>query len=267
MNDDVRAELWITLARALMLPRDPALLPALRDALPESLVALLPDAIDADVAAALDLLTKGFGRFADSQALLVHYSRCFLSPPIRVPLNLGLYLDGLPGGAAFESLQHWMLAYGVVRCADFPEQADHLGCVLELLAIIEDAGDVPRAADFAHAFLLPTLPRLEERFAADEDGEIRESPYRTVLALLQTALRATHPVPATMAERRAKYRQRPIGDGWRRCGRCGAPIATEKELAVIEAALLRQDLPVAHLDLCPDCRDAARGWTKRSVCG
>lgn len=266
MNDDVRAELWLTLARAFMPPRDPAMLPALRDDLPESLAALLAGAADAAMADMPDTVAAAFGHFADAEALLVHYSHCFLAPPIRVPLGLGLHLDGSTGGAASEALDHWLAAYGAVRSAGFPEQADHLSCALELLAIIEDAGDRERAADFTHAFLLPALPRLLERFDAD-DEETARSPYRILVALLQSALRAVHPAPATPAERRTMYRRRPINDGWRRCSRCGAPIATKKELAVIEAALRRQDLPVAHLGECPDCRDAARGWMKKPIGG
>ena len=271
MNDKLHTELWLTAARACMAPRDPALCAALRDDLADSLAALLAEAFgdDAgrDAAAPIPRLAAAFAGFADAEALLVHYSQCFLAPPVRVPLELGLYLDGMPGGTAFEALQHWLAAYGASRSAGFPEGTDHLGCILELLAIIEDCGDPGRAADFTHAFLLPALPRVLARFEADGDEAIRHSPYRVLLDILHAALRAAHPVPATAAERRTTYHRRPIDDGWRRCARCEAPIATEKELAVIEAALRRNGLPADHLALCPACRDAARGWEKRPLAG
>jgi TorA maturation chaperone TorD len=271
MRNEILAELWLSTARAMMSPCDPNLCAALRDDLADSLAALCAEAFDAKTArhlvTPLPRLAAAFGGFASPEALLVHYSQCFLAPPVRVPLELGLYLDGLPGGAAFEALQHWLAAYGASRRAGFPEAIDHLACVLELLALIENGGEPGSAADFTHAFLLPALPRLLDRFETDQDRTIRHSPYRMLLDILHAALRTAHPSPATAAERRITYRRRPLHDGWRRCERCAAPIATEKELAVIATALRREGLPTEHLALCPTCRDAARGWEKRPLAG
>jgi len=266
--DNARAELWWTLARAFLPPRDPAMLVALQQALPDSLAALcaeIPDTGDgAPATRHLPALVSGFAGIADGHDLLVHYSQCFLAPPIRVSLNLSPYIDGTTGGPSLDALERWMAAFDVTRTAAFPEGPDHLACVLELLGVIEST-DESFAADFAHALVLPGLPGLLARFDFDDDPAIRESPYQVLMETLLTSLRSAYPRVTGDTPRRPRYRQRPPGDGWRHCARCAAPIATDKELSVIETALKREGLPVEHLRFCPECRDAVRGWTKKPL--
>ena len=59
-----------------------------------------------------------------------------------------------------------------------------------------------------------------------------------------------------------RYPVRPVSDGWRKSAQ---PIASEKELMVMEKALATAGLPADHLCLCPVCRAQAEAWKKRPL--
>lgn len=255
------ADLWLTLGRAFLPPLQTEQWRALRDDLPVDL---------ADWRSELGLrdghagkLGAALAAFPTPESLLVHFSGLFYAPPIRVHLNLGLYLDGTLNGPAMDALARWQDAYGLDRSDAFHDLTDHLSAVLELLSVVTRQPQSQAAAEFAHAFLLPALPRIIARM---ELQDAATSPYFWLLRYTHDAL--AHCYPSVQVERkpaRPHYRVRPVGDGWRKCGRCGAPIAREKEVMVMEKALAAAGLPVNHLQLCPDCRAQEEGWEKRPL--
>jgi len=62
-----------------------------------------------------------------------------------------------------------------------------------------------------------------------------------------------------------RYRVRPVSDGWRKRAQCSEPIASEKELRVMEKALVTAGLPANHLSLRPDFRAQAEAWEERPL--
>jgi TorA maturation chaperone TorD len=255
------ADLWLTLGRAFLPPMQPEQGDALRDDLPADLADWSRELGFPETYAnrLLDALTA----FSTNESLLVHYSGLFYAPPIRVHLNLGIHLDGALNGPTMDALGRWQDAYGLDRSTSFHDLTDHLSAVLELLSVIARQPDSPAATEFAHAFLIPTLPRIIARMEALGAAA---SPYVWLLRYTLAALEACYPLaPVESKPAKPRYRVRPVGDGWRRCGQCGAPIASEKEVMVMEKALAAAGLPADHLRLCPDCRAQEDGWEKRPL--
>lgn len=255
------ADLWLTLGRAFLPPMQPDQWRALRDDLPDDLADWgrelgFPESDAQTLSAALTA-------YPTHESLLVHFSSLFYAPPIRVHLNLGLYLDGALNGPVMDALGRWQDAYGLDRNQRFHDLTDHLSAVLELLSVVARQPGSPGASEFTHAFLLPTLPRIIARMEAQDAAA---SPYLWLLRYTLAALAQCYPsVPVESRPAKPRYRVRPISDGWRKCSQCGAPIASEKEVMVMEKALAAAGLPADHLQLCPDCRAQEEGWEKRPL--
>ncbi len=257
------AALWLTLARAFLPPLEPDHWRALHADLPLDLADWHRHLDLVDAPHPGDLL-EAFARYPEHESLLAHYSSLFYAPPIRVHLNLGLYLDGAANGPAWDALSRWHAAYGLDRAACFHDLTDHLSAVLEFLGLITQLDERRRAGEFAQTFLLPALPRV---IAVVEREGAFASPYLWLLRYTLAALSRWFPPEArgVDAPRKPRYRARAIDAGWRRCGICGEPIASETELAVMEKALAEAGLPVEHLAWCQNCRAAHRGWEKRPL--
>lgn len=256
------ADLWTTMGRALLPPLEVGHWRALRTDLPLDLEDWSRE-LDLTGAPRPDGLLDAMMAYPEHEDLLVHYSSLFYAPPIRVHLNVGMYLDGGLNGPTQDHLDRWHAAYGLTRSSRFHDLTDHLAAVLEFLGLITRLEETHEATKFAQTFLLPTLPRIVR--AMEEEGAMG-SPYLWLLRYLHHALVELHPSqPAAETPRRPRYRKRAIGDGWRRCARCANPIATERELAVMEKALRQAGLPSDHLRLCPDCRDLVQGFQHRDL--
>lgn len=253
--------LWVTLGRAFLPPLEPDHWRALHADLPLDLADWSRNLGLVGAPQASDLL-EAFSGYREHESLLVHYSGLFYAPPIRVSLNLGMYLDGGLNGPVQDRLARWHSAYGLDRHARFHDLSDHLSAVLEFLGLIESLEERQLAREFAHTYLNPALPSLIH--AVEMEGAL-SSPYLWLLRFLGHALDLIYPSPIRVLPARVRYRERPIGDGWRRCRHCDKPVATEAELAVIEKALANAGLPTAHLSLCPECRETARGWEHRAL--
>lgn len=260
VNADL-ADLWLTLGQAFLPPMQASQWRALRSDLPLDLADWsrergFPERQAEELLAAL-------AAYPTHESLLVHFSGLFHAPPIRVHLNLGLYLDGALNGPTMDALSRWQDAYGLDQSQHFHELADHLSAVLELLSVVARQSEGSDASAFAQGFLLPALPRIVARMEA---SDATASPYLWLLRYALTALTHCYPAePATPRRAKPRYRVRPVSDGWRKCGLCGAPIASDKEMMVMEKALAAAGLPADHLKLCPDCRAREEGWGKRPL--
>lgn len=254
-----RALLALTLARAVLPPPADAS-PAIFGLLVSDLAELSVE-LGLDPAAPLDALRASCTSFVEDSPL-VHYSRLFLSPSHPAHLNLGWYLDGSLYGTAQDSLRQWHAALGVDKSEDFKDLPDHLASLLELLGLLEGRGQADDAARFAQTFLHPALPRLEHGLA-QVDGT---SPYRALIGWMQAALNELYPPSAdATSPGRKPFGSRPQRPDWKHCTQCGAPVATARDVAVMEKALAESGLPANHLALCPECRGNTRGWDHRPL--
>lgn len=255
-------ELWITLGRVFLPPRAPDSWRALHADLPADLADWSRE-LGLAAAPPVKGLRDTLAAHAEHEAMLVHYSSLFYAPPVQVPLNLGFYLDGTLNGPSLDALERWHAAFDLGKQESFHDLADHLAAVLEFLAMVSIRGEAGQAAAFAHAFLLPALPKLIGRLEAA--GAV-DSPYHWLARFSEAALVGLYPREEPSAVRcQARYRRRPVGDGWQYCERCGKPIATERELGIMKKALAAAGLAADHLRHCPDCRDAAHGWGHRPL--
>ncbi|MGQ9686542.1 MAG: molecular chaperone TorD family protein [Thiobacillaceae bacterium] len=256
------ADLWTTLGRAFLPPQQVEHWRAMHADLPLDLKEWSRQ-LGMEGAPRSEALLEAMMAYPEHEDLLVHYSSLFYAPPIRVHLNVGMYLDGGLNGPTQDHLARWHAAYGLARSSRFHDLTDHLAAVLEFLGLITRLEETHEAAKFAQTFLLPAVPRIIQ--AMEEEGAMG-SPYLWLLRYLHHALVELYPgQPEAETPRRPRYRKRAIGDGWRRCARCEKPIATERELAVMEKALHQAGLPSDHLRLCPDCRDAVQGLEHRAL--
>lgn len=81
-------------------------------------------------------------RLADGSAdpWLVEYTRLFLMPPVVVPLNTGLYLEGALGGTAAQMMRSCYETAGIVPSEAFRDLPDHVAMQLEFVARLLERG-------------------------------------------------------------------------------------------------------------------------------
>ena len=183
------ADLWVTLARAFLLPLEPDHWRAMHTDLPLDLADWRCE-LDLSHAPRADELLAALAAYDEHEALLAHYSSLFYAPPIRVQLNLGHYLDATRGGQVRDTLDRWHAAYGLDRSPAYHDLSDHLAAVLEFLGMIAGLDERVLAAEFAHAFLLPTLPRSIH--SMEREGAF-DSPYLWLLRFTLAALERVYP--------------------------------------------------------------------------
>ena len=112
-------------------------------------------------------------RLADGSAdpWLVEYSRLFLMPPVAVPLNTGLYLEGSIGGTAAQMMRSCYDTAGIVPSESFHDLPDHVAMQLEFVArLMErsargDADGMAMAQEFCSEFIHAWAGPLEQACA------------------------------------------------------------------------------------------------------
>lgn len=176
-----RADLWFVLARAFLPPPPSLSFPHWADALAQDL-AELATALGLHAEAALAVLNcppQHIALTTDPTAWLVSYAGLFLTPPVRVPLNTGLYLEGSLGGEAAHMMRMCYERAGFAPNQSFRDLPDHVAMQLEFLGWLEERaaqGD-DQAAEFATEFLDSFVSGWAEpleracRAAADERPE------------------------------------------------------------------------------------------------
>lgn len=136
---------------------------------------------------------------ATADLWLVEYTRLFLTPPVSVPLNTGLYLEGAIGGMSAQMMHQCYLTAGVEPDDAFHDLPDHVAMQLEFIARLREraARGEPDAAamasEFVHEFVDAWTTPLERACLAAEC----ETPAARVYAAL------TRLLPAASAERGA----------------------------------------------------------------
>ncbi|MGQ0709698.1 MAG: molecular chaperone TorD family protein [Rhodoferax sp.] len=248
-----RRELWLSLAQALLPPLTALDGEAFQDTLPTHLRRLCTTA-GINAGSAIDALAGAAARVG-SDGLLVHYSQLFLAPPTAARLNAATCLQGTVNGPAMDAIETMLGRYGVMRNERFHDTADHLSSLLELLVVVTGIeGSTSDQCLLTEGFLVPAAQRLRSDIARSGS----DSPYLHLVDILSLALAPLRVEPgASAAKERMGYDHDPSKGIWRKCSRCGQPIAREKELEIIARALEKQGLGTEHLDRCPDCRSPA----------
>ncbi len=224
--------------------------------LPEDLGAFAVESgFDADES--LTALRAAISRIDSPTALLVQYSRLFLSPPSPAQLNIGFYLDGATNGPALDAMDVWRTRYGIGLRQSVRGLPDQLPIQLEFIAYLASIENEEALGDYLSSFLTPALPRMIA--ALDETG-FADTFYRALLAFTQESIRAAAAVKVADAREVRRKRRHDINIGvWRHCDLCSKPYAREKEIQIMTKALTEAGLPADHLKVCPDCRGPAHG--------
>ncbi len=176
-----RADLCFVLARAFLPPPTTLSFRHWADALAGDL-AELASKLGLFAEAAMAVLTnppRNIAHTTDPTAWLVSYTWLFLTPPVRVPLNTGLYLEGSLGGEAAHMMRMCYERAGFAPNQSFRDLPDHVAMQLEFLGWLEEKaaqGDeqaAELATDFLESFVSGWAEPLERacRAAADERPE------------------------------------------------------------------------------------------------
>lgn len=196
-----RADLLYCLARAFMPPPPAWSVHDWARPLADDL-AELGSLLDIDTAAVQQALAaecarqSAASRRADERAdsWLVEYSRLFLTPPVKVPLNTGLYLDGAIAGGASQMMRSCYETAGMQPDEDFHDLPDHVAMQLEFLARLYERGargeaDAKAMADeFAAAFVFGWGEPLEQACARAQPQAGAAGVYRALTRLARVAL-------------------------------------------------------------------------------
>lgn len=262
-----RADFYRVLSRAVMPPTEPLRHQLFVEELP-NLMEEFDAALSLGAAADCAAFRASLAAVPAPIDLLVVYSGLFLSPPVPAPINAGLYLDGAMMGGSLDAIEQAFAARGLGKSDEFRDMPDHLAVLAEFvghlfeLAAAGDPAAATGAAGFLRRFVHPWLGDCAERVARSAD----DAPY---LHLLRLARRAVERDAAGAAEtappRRRKTRPEALLGGPGRavaCSRCGTAFMREKQLAKLARMLQAQNLATDHLDVCPDCRTAAMGFTR-----
>jgi TorA maturation chaperone TorD len=135
-------------------------------------------------------------RQADGSAdsWLVEYARLFLMPPVPVPLNTGLYLEGSLAGGAAQMMQACYETAGIVPDERFRDLPDHAAMQLEFLGRLYERaargdGDAAAMADeFSREFIHAWGEPLERACAQAIGRSPAAAVYRALTGLLRTAV-------------------------------------------------------------------------------
>lgn len=153
----------------------------------------------ADAQAALETECQRWAaaaRLADGSAdpWLVEYARLFLTPPVVVPLNTGLYLEGAVGGTAAQMMRSCYETAGVAPDEGFHDLPDHVAIQIEFLARLfergarGDADGAAMAREFAAEFVHAWAGPLEQACAAAVARYPAAAVYGTLARLLRHTL-------------------------------------------------------------------------------
>jgi len=171
-----RAEFFLCLARAFAAPQDEVLYDGITRYLAADLTEIAGE-IGYPVSEHISALERAAGRIPGHLDLLQLYSGLFLSPPAKVDINAGMYLDGVVFGPSEYEMERRYAHYGLRKGDDFRDLSDHLSAMLEFLAFLwgkAGRGEVPAAEAVAWCrdFLKPWLPAFANKLAqvCAEDG-------------------------------------------------------------------------------------------------
>lgn len=165
-------------------------------------LAELGAALGLDTREALDALAAASARWAAAAARhddsanpwLVEYARLFLTPPVPVPLNAGVYLEGALGGTSAQMVRACYKAAGVAPDERFRDLPDHVAMQLEFVgrlyerAARGDAAAAGMADEFCREFVDHWAGALEQACRQASAKHPAAAVYAALVRLLRHAL-------------------------------------------------------------------------------
>lgn len=267
-----RAEFYLCLARAFMLPTGSGAWTAMRDHLADDL-ADLGAALGYDIGAAIGDYQREMACVGDAADLLAIYSALFVAPPRPVQINAGIYLDGAVDGGSVRAMEAAYRGCGLARNEGFRDLSDHVAVQLEFVAFLwageadsaggrDDAAAAPSSAGlFLNAFPGRWLAAFRRDLAAaTATCALAANPYLPLADMLAAAV--AHDAVAPREDARAIRHRRAMERA--RARHAGNAIGAG-ELAEIARKLRERGLAIDHLATPPGLRDAEHGWHRRRL--
>lgn len=276
------AELSLCLSRAFLAPQAGVTLAEAQGPLIDDLhcLAVVLPALDPE---RLESLSRALAALADTQQLMLGYSRLFLTPPAPAPLNLGAYLDGALMGQSTQSILTLYRRHGLELDPAFRELPDHLSLNLQWLAwVYSEAMEAHKAGTNAAATLTDaatmlrdyTLPALAGmgRKLAQAGKDATTLPWRLLvelthdhlthdLAQLEAALpscRAIRPPERDEAKLRVTtFEESEARRETLTCRACGEAFESDPVLAEMRSRLTAAGVSADHLAVCSRCQERA----------
>nr|WP_163502522.1 molecular chaperone TorD family protein [Halomonas socia] len=277
------AELSLCLSRAFLAPQAGVTLEEAQGPLLEDLRSLA-DELPALQTARLDTLSRALEALADTQQLLLGYSRLFLASPAPAPLNLGAYLDGALMGQSTQSILALYRRHGLEHDPAFHDLPDHLSLNLQWLAWVyseameaRDAGEeatptISDAMTMLGDFTLPALAALRGKLVPIGREDASTRPWRLLIELLHGALahdlsRLAALLPAhapganpetprgNARDAIATFAASEAPQETLTCRSCGDRFESDAVLAEMRKRLTEAGVSADHMTVCPRCQD------------
>ncbi len=257
--DAHKAEFWLCLARAFLIPATAQSQDALRTILADDL-AELASVLGYPVTADIARLRTALSAWPEPEDLLVLYSRLFLVPGVaHPPINMGVYFDGTIHGDTVRRLTECYRACGLEKSDTLADLPDHVAVQLEFVAWLHAAQAAGQtlplpAQEFISTFVARWAPLLQRDLVqATALCPPEKNPWLALADILVTAAQQearlakkpdTSPEPSEIELLRQKYSGR---------------MPTAEEIATLRERLLAQGVSADHLTKTPAERDAERG--------
>ncbi|MBX9811056.1 MAG: molecular chaperone TorD family protein [Burkholderiales bacterium] len=187
-----KAEFFVCLARAFQPMRTPEAEDAFAHVLADDLLELAAEA-GYDIG---DAAVRFAACAADPEVrLLTDYSALFLVPPVPVPLNAGLYLDGGLLGQGTQAMLERYREVGLAPDERFRDLPDHVSMQLEYVAVMfaraanGDPACAVRANEFLARFVLRWIPAFSRALQAAAERIPAAHAYGALAAILDAAAR------------------------------------------------------------------------------
>lgn len=265
-------DLWLCLARALAPPGgDAAFHRAFTVDLAYDLSAISEE-IGLNIVAEIDAFADAAGKLADVIEIQRVYAALFVTPPVPVFMNTGIYLDSALLGPSELDLNAWYARHGFERHAEFRDLNDHAAVQFEFLGLLfEKAADRASArenmeaiayateaqrfmASFPRRWITAFLRALEK--ACEERGH--NSAYAHLARIAWLAIEAG--LPAETADLKVEAKAAfPAGSSH------GLGPLTAEDLAEIAVRLEAAGLSYAHVKSLPEWQDDAYARRRREI--
>lgn len=263
----LRADFYLTLARAFMVPESPEFFLAMRDDLAADLEELAGE-LGYDIGPELTEYRRRIQTVRDADELLQIYSRLFLQPPRAIHINTGVYLDGSFNGGSVVELEEWYRACGLARNEQFLDLSDHVSVQLECIAYlythalnVQEGGDdlAHTAGQFIGRFVSRWVaPWCDDFIQAERELGLPNEPYHLLCLILQQAVRRDAEAMPDLNPANTR-REKALALARRKQAEKGV---TEDDIAEIRHKLEERGLTTDHLAVAPEMRDASRGWQR-----
>lgn len=170
-----KRDFWLCLARAFAPPRsDAEFHRSFSEDLPQDLSSITEE-IGLNIVVEIDALNKAARKLPDALEIQRLYAALFVTPPVPVFMNTGIYMDGGFLGPSELDIQSWYAKHGFERHAEFRDLNDHAAVQFEFASLL-----FQKAAD--RAFTNEDVEALA--YATEAERFLNAFPRRWITAFL-----------------------------------------------------------------------------------